>query len=143
MKNKRVLIVDSSVAVKWLSDQNEMYLSQAYEILSKAEKGTIEIALPELAKYEICNALLNKNMGEGVNVPISTLFNLLINFVPLDKELAQNTMEIAMTDKITFYDAAFLALAKKLEAPLITDNPKHQKKLHTPEIKVIALKNYR
>ena len=54
----RNIIVDSSVVVKWLSADNEKYLSQADKLLFEVEKEKVRLYAPELAKYEVTNALL-------------------------------------------------------------------------------------
>ena len=59
----------------------------------------------------------------------------------MDKVVVDTSVEIAESAGITYYDASFMALAKQEKATLVTDNPKHQRKIQG--IKVIALKNYR
>lgn len=41
---------------------------------------------------------------------------------------------------ITFYDAVFMVLTERLEATLVTANPKHQKQFD--KVKVVNLKDY-
>lgn len=137
------VVIDSSVTVKWLSKANESFTEEADKILKRLEKGRISLNLPELAKYEVGNALLKKGIIlEQTLISLEKFYHIPLNFFPLDLSLACSAMEIAHQEKITYYDACFLALAQKLNATLVTDNPKHQKRLHG-KIKVIALKNYR
>lgn len=141
---KKILILDSSVIVKWLNSQNETFLEQADKILKQVEKGKAEIIVPELVKYEIGNAILNKKLTlPETKSCLATLYAIPISFIPLDLETAQRTMEIASQLNITYYDASFLSLAEKWEAVLITDNPKHQKKSIRGKVKVIAIKDYK
>lgn len=141
---RKTLVLDSSVIVKWLNSQNEIFLEQADKILKQLEKGKVEIVVPELVKYEIGNAVLNKKLTlPETKSCLATLFAIPINFVPLDLEAAQRTMEISSELNITYYDASFLSLAEKLEAVLVTDNPKHQKKKTEEKVKVIAIKDYK
>lgn len=142
MKGIKSLIIDSSIGVKWLNQQDEGYLTQADKILKDAEKGKRYIVMPELAKYEIGNAVLYQSPNSDlVNIALEKFYDLPIEFVPQDLTLATLTMEIAYKLKITYYDASFLALAKKLKAPLVTANPKHQKNI--TDIKIIPLSKYR
>lgn len=144
MKQQTTLVVDSSVIIKWLNRENEEFLEQANKILQRVEKGLVNIITPELSKYEAGNALLNKGLDiNAFQASLEFLYKLPINFIPLDEEMAKETADIALNRRITFYDASFLALAKKRNARLITDNIKHQKPTPSSEIKVIALKNYR
>lgn len=141
MKTKQI-VVDSSVAVKWFNNKDEDNLKQANKILKDLEEKKIEIFMPEISKHEILNALLYKKLSLSlIKTSLLTLYSMPIKFVPLDSDLATETVEIAYKNKITFYDACFLSLAKKLKGELVTDNVKHQGK-NVKDIKVIELKNF-
>lgn len=135
-------VVDSSIIVKWLNTDNEQHLEHADKILQEARDGKVEIIAPELSKYEVGNVLLfgKKLTPEQANIPLYWLYHLPIIFIPQSEELSKTTFAIAESFKITFYDAAFLALAKQEDATLVTDNIKHQGKSST--VKVVALKDY-
>jgi len=140
--NKKQIVVDSSVAVKWFNTKDEDNLDQADKILKELEEEKIEIFMPEISKYEITNALLYKKLSLAlIKTSLSAIYSMLVKFVPLDSNLATQTVEIAYKNKITFYDACFLSLAKKLKGELVTDNIKHQRK-NIQDIKVIDLKDY-
>ena len=140
LKTKRI-VVDSSVAVKWINSQDEAFLFQADKLLSDFESGKVALFAPELLKYEVGNAILNKKMGlPALKASLATLYSLPLKFIPLSEEMALKALAIAAENKITFYDAVFVGLTKDLAAVLVTDNPKHQKP--TREAKTIPLKNY-
>ncbi len=142
VKPGKVYVIDSSVAVKWLSTKDERLLEKSDKIVADFEGGKIHLIAPELSKYEMGNALLNKKISlESAKVSLASYYRIPIEFVPLDLDSAELTMEIALENKITFYDASFLAIAKKYSIPLITDNPKDQKQI--PGVKVIPLKDYK
>jgi len=136
-------IVDSSVIVKWLSQQNEDHLKQADAILQDVKQGKVEIITSELAKYEIGNALLI-----GKKLSVSKMQEALIHFYSLPIRFIKDTFEQSLItsqimDKtvITYYDASFVSLTKMLNATLVTSNPKHQAK--AKGVKVMALKDYK
>ena|SRR3989338_1698408 len=142
MKIKRALVVDSSVAVKWLNRKNEKYTKQADKILTDVQEEKTYMIMPELAKYEIGNSLVNKQMSvRNTQNSLATYFSIPIQFIPQDQDQAENAAQIAHQNKITFYDASFMALAKEQRAILVTDNPKHQNK-KVGGLKVISLKDY-
>lgn len=142
MAKIKKLIIDSSVGVKWLNSQDEEYLDQADKILQDCEKKKVALYAPELAKYEIGNAIRYKGLDESfAKVCISTLYSLPITFVPLEEKDALDALVIAQKENITYYDAVFVNLALKIGAVLVTDNPKHQNK--KVGIKVVNLKNYK
>ncbi len=136
------LVIDSSVIVKWLNQQNEERLAQADKILNDERKGEVVLFVPELAKYEIGNALLIRKQLSltDADTTFNVLFALPLHFVYQSEELAHETYTIAQEVSITYYDASFIALAKQERAELVTDNPKHQAK--TQVVKVILLGNY-
>ncbi len=135
------LVIDTSVTVKWINQINEDLLLQADQILTDVQSGSVKLLAPEIAKYEIGNALLNKklDLSEALD-SLGTVYQFPMTFVPETEELAQSTYKIAVESNITYYDASFMALAQQENAILVTDNIKHQGK--SPDIKVIPLKDY-
>ncbi len=143
------VVPDSSVIVKWVNQQNELYVAQSDKLLTDVQNGKVELYAPELAKYEVGNALLKKGLPELQGFQsLGTIYGLPVNFVPETEELACETYHLASEIrskkhpvKITYYDASFMALAKQEGAVLVTDNPKHQ--IQTSGIKIISLSNYK
>ena len=100
--------------------------------------------MPELAQYEIGNVLINKKLRlSDVKESLTFFYKIPIFFYKENYRLAVLTAQIAFKYGITFYDAAFIALAKDQKADLVTDNPKQQKKYQDKKVKVIPLKNYK
>lgn len=143
MQKQNSLVIDSSVAVKWLIIKDELYIGQADKVLKDLKAGFVELFMPELVKYEIGNVLLNKKLTlNDIKRSIALFYKIPIKFNKEDVVSSVVTAQIAFKYGITYYDASFIALAQKLEATLITDNPKHQNKYKGKEIKIISLKNY-
>ncbi|MGB9706908.1 MAG: type II toxin-antitoxin system VapC family toxin [Microgenomates group bacterium] len=137
---KRV-VLDTSVVVKWYSEEKDSKLARQLILDLKEEK--IEIYLPELVKYELGNALL-----KGKNLPVKTgqrvledFCSLPFNFVKEEGKLAVKNYQIANKLGITYYDACFIGVAKKIGAILISANPRHQGKKY-PGLKILSLKEY-
>lgn len=140
--SKTTLVIDTSVMVKWLSADREKNLDRADKILTDSRKGLVELVAPELAKYEIGNVLLlSKKLSskQGIIV-LNQFFMLPITFVIESEEIAKLTYNLAFDLGITYYDAAFLSLAKQYNATLITENIKHLGK--TRKVKILSLANY-
>ncbi len=136
------VVIDSSVMVKWLSVKGELDILKARQILKNFQDGKVILLAPELAKYEIGNALLNK----GLSVPelfdsLSVFYGILVKFTSETEALAVETYKVAREWGITYYDASFVALAKQEKAVLVTANPKHQKMI--PGVKVVSLGDYK
>lgn len=140
--NKSTLVIDTSVIIKWLSSENEQNLDQADAILRDVEANKVELLAPELVRYEVGNVLLfgKKLSLEQVNISLTEFYNIPITLITESNKLAKETFKLAHVLGITYYDSAFLSLAKLYDATLITDNIKHQGK--STEVKVISLKDY-
>ena len=135
------MVVDSSVAVKWLSDEEEQYIRQADLILEHAAREKLELAAPVFMKYEVGNALIYKKISEDGKLEILRKFyGIPIKFYGISAKQAKTAFEMARQAGITFYDAVFMELAQRLKAALITANPKHQKDFSG--VKVINIKDY-
>lgn len=142
------LVLDSSVIVKFVNQDNESRLEKADQILRDVQSGKVSLVSPELAKYEVGNALVKKGLKPGQAFQsLGTVSSLPIQFVPETLEMARETYQMAhevrssSNKKFTYYDAAFAALAKQEGAALITDNPKHQSKIGG--VKVVPLEKYK
>jgi predicted nucleic acid-binding protein len=137
------LVIDSSVVVKWLNHTNEERLNQADQIMRDVEAGRAELLTSELAKFEVGNVLLlsKKLTPAEMKISLATLYTLPLKFLPHTEKLFAETFTIADKTKTTFYDAAFMALARQKRAILVTDNPKHQR--GTKDIRVIPLEKYK
>lgn len=136
------MVVDTSVIVKWLNQDNEGYIDQADKILRDVEHDKIVIIAPELAKYEVGSVLLHgKKLDlEQAKIILTQFYKLPISFVENTTLLAEETYKLALDAKVTYYDASFMALASLYDARLVTDNLKHQGRLK--HIKVTAIKDY-
>ncbi len=136
------LVIDSSVIIKWLNDTDERNTAEADRILADAIKQKVDLIAPELAKYEIGNVLLLKKKlpPEEIDIILHALYSYPIQFIPESEKLANDTFSIGSELGITYYDAAFISLAKQFEATLITENIKHQGK--ATDIKVVSLSDY-
>ncbi|MES2970815.1 MAG: type II toxin-antitoxin system VapC family toxin [Patescibacteria group bacterium] len=136
------LVVDTSVVIKWLNKDNEQDLDQADLILQDAEVGKVMLMAPELLKYETGNVLLKGKQltMKQAKVCLEALYSLPIIYSSETSTSAQKTFLLAESLGITYYDAAFIVLAKQYDAQLVTDNVKHQGK--ATNTKVTALKDY-
>ena len=143
------VVVDSSVIVKWVNRDNELNLDRADKLLNDVREGRVGLIAPELAKYEVGNALVKRGLLEvQAFQSLGTVYSLPVRFVPETEELADETYQMAnkvrQTEhppKFTYYDASFAALARQEGAILVTANPKHQIKI--VGVKVVALGNYK
>ena len=135
-------MVDSSVIVKWVNRDNELELDQADKLLSDVQAGKVDLIAPDLAKYEVGNALMKKGIEEMQALQnLDTIYSLPIKFVSETVEMAKVAFQLGVQSRMTYYDASFVALAKQEDAILVTANPKHQMLIEGVE--VVLLESYR
>jgi predicted nucleic acid-binding protein len=94
--------------------------------VEKAVKEAERVSTLDLAAYEVGNAVWRRvrrgelSMEEG-NVVVSTLLSLLETFEVFSyREVAADAFRLAVDAGITVYDAAYVVLAKRLDARLLT-----------------------
>ena len=136
----KTLVIDTSVIVKWLNTNNEENTEKADAILEDVKNGKAELFTPELAKYELGNVLLKGKQltPNEAYLSFGTVYSLQITFVTESEELAKETYNLAFNNGVTYYDAAFMSLAKQYNAILVTDNIKHQGKSSSITVKPLS-----
>lgn len=134
-------VLDSSVIVKWFVRKDEDNVDRALRLMDLFGEGMIGITIPDLAIYEIANALrYNKNFdSEEVKKIISTLMELQFNIINVEERLINSALGIAAEDDISIYDAIFISISENLMMPLVTANPRHH--MRSGKRNIIDLKN--
>ena len=141
MARSETLVIDASVAVKWFN--NEEYSDNADRLREAHIKGRIRLAAPELLLYEVVNALrYSPELGElEVQLAAKSLVDIQILFPPPSIDWLKTSVSICYKYGVTFYDAAYLGLAKQLNTKLFTADQKFIEKVGDPD--VIHIKTYR
>lgn len=112
-------VVDASVTMSWyLADEAAPAAELAFERL-----GATGAAAPILWWFEVRNALV-ANERRGWLDPVATIGILAhLNGLPIQLDVSQDGEELlalARSHRLTVYDAAYLELARRLDAPLAT-----------------------
>ena len=110
MKQIQKMVVDASLVVKWFI--SEEYSNLALEIRDHLVEGQVELYAPNLLLYEVLNALKYSNLFSRENLAdaVTSLENYGIIQLPLNGEYAQKTMQLAVEQNISIYDAAYVSL---------------------------------
>ncbi len=89
-------------------------------------KCSIEIAAPELMPYEVLNALKYTGMftEEELTMAARSLSLYGFRLYSLSGKLAEKTVEVAVQNDVTVYDASYVALAEDLNSKLYTADEK-------------------
>ncbi len=130
MARIQVIVVDSSVAVKWFSQEDKT--AEALSLRNSHVEGTVNLGITPLLYCEVANALRYKPDYDEKKLAkaLRYLFNLHLNVAPIDFSLLSRAGEIAYDGDVTVYDALPVALAKSQKTVCITaDEEAHYRKL--------------
>ncbi len=115
-------MIDASVAVAWLIPEEDT--PAAIEIRRRvAEEGAIT---PQHWRLEVCNALLMSARRKRYDLQRLDLDLSALALLPVgsDEETWERTwgdgVKLAIAQKLTAYDAAYLELAQRKRLPLAT-----------------------
>ena len=111
MARRLEVVIDSSVAVKWFSEEETT--SHAIELRDSHTKGQVTLITTPLLACELANALRYKpdynkdKLAEAMN----HFYRLHMYEAPIDSQLLSHSSEIAFRGNVTIYDAIPVALA--------------------------------
>lgn len=114
------VVIDASVALAFLlPDEREIKIDALFKALAE---GEVEIFIPALFYFEIANGLRSAVVRKRISSKLAG--KLLKNLVKLKlgekKTDWIETFQIALKENISFYDASYLALARKEKIPLLS-----------------------
>jgi len=114
-----VKVVDASLVLQWLvAEPSGRWMT----LLEQHREGSEPLVAPELIHHEIANVLIRK-----LPLPLDDALDAWERLVALDIETYTFAAEqygesprLAHEEKLTAYDASYLALARALDAKLVT-----------------------
>lgn len=115
-------VLDASVIVALFVEESET--PNAERALQALADEQAELHAPDLIVYEIANALWKRTARGDISPELAT--QRMNDFDGLEIELyrpqsiARAALGLAISQKLTAYDAAYLAVALALGAPLLT-----------------------
>jgi predicted nucleic acid-binding protein len=115
-------VLDASVAVKWFTRHEEPDREKALNLRRMHQTGQCTLALPESGLLEILNAVrYSGGAQEGDVLEAADLLRRLhLEILSLDWNLLRDSAAVAWASTVTLYDALYVALADRLDCPLIT-----------------------
>lgn len=138
-------VVDASIIAKWVLP-GEPHQENAIKLKEDFANGHVELCAPALVVYEVANALwkaikLGKISGNDAREALEALGDMKIELHESNWTKACQELDIACKLDLTVYDAAYLFLAEKTRATLVTADEKlyERAKAH---FKAIHIKDY-
>jgi predicted nucleic acid-binding protein len=116
---KRLLVPDSSVILKWVLKTDEADTEKALSLLSSWVAGEVAILLPSLWVYEVGNIVGRKNPQSSGEI-MTLLLGYRFPEAKTDASLVVASLEIMRTCNVTFYDAAYHAVAMGAGGAFVT-----------------------
>ena len=139
-ENKRLIILDASVILKWFLWEKEN-LEEAKKIQEEFIARKINLIVPSHCFFELANTLKRKVPDDALNIisklKLSEIMEQAINIKVIS--LAFKLME--SHKKISFYDAAYHALALAEDGIFVTADENYYK-ITKGHRGIMLLKNY-
>ncbi len=128
----KTVVIDASVALSWLLP-DEQIAERANRLYSRYVSGDIDLVAPVLLMYEVVNgirsAILRKRLRSNRAEEAMLHFKELgIRLENQDKDI-DRIFRMARKLRISAYDAAYIALARKFKATLYTADSHLYKKV--------------
>jgi len=139
MAKKSQFVVDSSVVAKWFLTEPDS--DKAIELRDEFASGRLELAVPSLLFYEVMNALRFSGSFRSPDLVVAAKALSKYRFgiwTPRGKLLELST-KLSVEKDLTVYDACFVALGKRTNSRLVTEDKELLVKF--PE-DVLALSNF-
>jgi predicted nucleic acid-binding protein len=115
------LVVDTSVAYKWVRRIGEASVPEALALLDEQSSGRIVLTAPATLPVELANALRYSGLEETDLVALVEEFDgLRMEFLEPTPQRLAHAVQLAYRHRLTVYDALFLQLAEELDCPLVT-----------------------
>ena len=116
------LVVDASVAVKWLFEEQDSDRAEA--LLTSAGDNRLKLVAPVILYAEIANALwkrmLRGDMDRQKTLETGERFDEICPVLLPIEDLVQRALELAIDSRHPVYDCLYVALAEQLSSELIT-----------------------
>ena len=120
-EKRRNYVLDSSIAVKWFVDEEDS--NKARLLKDRFVAGELEIAAPNLLKYEVANALrwhpIAHIDGRSLARALITIDDYQFLVDP-PEEAWNRAIELSYLSRISPYDGIYLGLAHTLSSRLLT-----------------------
>lgn len=118
---RQSIVVDASIGVKWFLADREANVEHALWLLELNAREQIALQAPMHMRLETLNALVSRKMPvPDVLTAAADLQGFALDWYEIDETLSFEAVALASTHALTVYDAAYLALANRLDAGLVT-----------------------
>ncbi len=122
MTDRRIIVVDASVAVKWLLP--EPGREAAAHLLDLYESEQVDLIAPTLIQLEVANVLSKRcrqrRLDRAMADTLFAAFQLRAPRLIETPDLLRRSLELSLRHAASFWDCVYLALAIESRADLVT-----------------------
>jgi len=129
VERAQVFVIDASVAVKWYASEEDR--DRALKVRRDYVEGRIDLVSPALILYEVFNALRYHPGLSPSDVAryVDSLLDMQMDLRLPSEETNGVAAELAVKECISGYDAHYIALAKSMQARLLTSDARLRDRL--------------
>ena len=127
--------------LKWvLPGDDEPSAGSALELLDDALAGAVELVVPQLWLYEVGNSLIRRFPDQASEF-LASLDDFRLSEVRPDSRWREQTVSLAVTYGVTFYDAAYHAVALIRDGVFVTADERYVRRASNRG-NVVLLRNW-
>lgn len=132
-----MVVIDTSVAYKWFSKEDEEFFSQAISLLKAHLRKKEIITAPDIIVYELANAWSTKTklLVNQIKIFVEDLQDINIKIEPVSFELITKAIDFSKNYQVSVYDASYALLAQENKCDLFTADSKFVEQVNLPFIK--------
>ena len=124
-----IVVPDASVLLKWvLPGEDEPDTGAALSLRTAAVSGAVSLVAPQLWIYEVGNTLARR-FPEQASRLLAILVDFQIPEARLDSRWRTQTISLARTYGVTFYDAAYHAVALVHRGSFVTADERYAQRV--------------
>ncbi|MBI3282455.1 type II toxin-antitoxin system VapC family toxin [Candidatus Curtissbacteria bacterium] len=131
-----MVVVDTSVAYKWFSPENEEFLYEALALL----KNPSALIAPDLIIYELANSWATKTKlkNSQIKIFLKDFEEAEIKIEPVSFELIRRAIDFSRKYHVSVYDATYAMLASEKGCNFVTADSKFVAKVKLPFVKHLS-----
>lgn len=137
---KAMVVPDASVILKWVLKTDEDHVDQALALLSSWVAGELSILLPSLWIYEVGNIVGRKHREKAEEI-MALLLDYRFPEAKVDAGHLAACLDLMHRHAVTFYDAAYHAVALKSGGTFVTADDAYVRRAGNAG-HVVSLKNF-
>jgi predicted nucleic acid-binding protein len=117
----KVALCDANVVVKWFHDEPGPETQAARRLAEAADDGLVELKVLDLTYYEAGNVFQKLGAsGEAIATLLDQLHEVCGAGLAMDRRRRAAVAEVAVKAALSFYDAAYVALADQHRLTLVS-----------------------